>query len=328
MKKLKIEDAIGSVLAHDLTRIIPGVEKGPLFRMGHLLTEEDIPFLLDIGKKHVFVLEENETGIHENEAALRICKAVAGEHLKFSEPSEGKVNLTATQDGVLRIREEVLYDLLTDPEICFSTALPQLAYMKGDLVASCRIIPLIKDSDTLEKMEQYFSEREPLIYIDPFKKQRIGLIITGSEIAEGRIQDAFGPRLMIRNQSFGAQIMGISYPSDDEMEIKKQILNFLNQGASMIQLSGGMSVDPDDSTKFAIQALCDKTVIYGTSVLPGAMFMLAYQGDVPVVGLPAGVVASSPSIFDLTIPRLFTGERMQASDFRKMAMGGLLAARK
>lgn len=328
MKKLKIEDAIGSILAHDLTRIIPGVEKGPLFKMGHLLKEEDIPLLLDIGKKHVFVLEENEQGVHENEAALRISTVVAGKNLRISEPSEGKVNLMATQDGVLRIREEILFELLEDPEICFSTALPQLPCQKGDLVASCRIIPLIKDRASLEQLEQHFAKRKPLISIDPYKKQKIGLIITGSEISEGRIQDAFGPRLMIRNQGFGAQIMGISYPGDEETEIQKQILNYLDQGATMIQLSGGMSVDPDDSTKFAIQAVCDETVVYGTSVLPGAMFMLAYKGDIPLVGLPAGVVASPSSIFDLTIPRLFTGERMTISDFQKMALGGLLSARK
>ncbi len=328
MKKLKIEDAIGFVLAHDLTRIIPGVEKGPLFKMGHRITAEDIPLLLDIGKKHVFVLDENEQGIHENEAALRISRAVAGKNLQISEPSEGKVNLTATVAGVLRIREDLLLQLLEDPEICFSTALPLLPCQKGDLVASCRIIPLIKASDSLDELEERFAGQEPLIDIAPYEKQKVGLVVTGSEISEGRIQDAFGPRLMIRNQGFGAQILGISYPGDEEEEIKKQILNFIDQGATMVQLSGGMSVDPDDSTKFAIQAVCDETVVYGTSVLPGAMFMLAYRGAIPVVGLPAGVVAAPSSIFDLTIPRLFTGERLTVSDFRNMALGGLLAARK
>lgn len=328
MKKLAIEDSIGSTLAHDLTRIIPGVEKGPLFKMGHVLTEKDIPLLLDIGKKHVYVLEENEQGVHENEAAQRISSAVYGENLQISTPSEGKVNLTATRDGVLRIDEGLLLELLEDPEVCFSTAIPQLPYRKDDLIASCRIIPLIKESTDLARLEELFKDRGPLIWVDPYHKQKVGLIITGSEISEGRIQDAFGPRLMIRNQGFGAQIMGIAYPGDDQEEIKKQIRNFLDQGATMIQLSGGMSVDPDDTTKFAIREMCDETVIYGTSVLPGAMFMLSYCGDVPVVGLPAGVVASPFSIFDLTIPRLFTGEKLKRSDFQKMALGGLISARK
>lgn len=328
MKKIKVEEAVGLVLAHDLTRIIPGVEKGPLFKMGHLIVASDIPLLLDIGKKHIFVLEGNEQGVHENEAGERIARAVCGDHIRTSVPSEGKVNLISTQDGVLRIDPVLLDDLLDDPEICFSTATPNFFYKSGSILASCRIIPLMKKEDELAKIEARFKNQPPLIAVSPMEPQRIGIVITGSEIAEGRIPDAFGPILIKKNQDLGAEIVGLVFPGDDQTAIEQAILDFLDQGCTMVQLTGGMSVDPDDSTKFAIAEVCDETILYGASVLPGAMFMLAYKAGRPVIGLPGGVVASPFSIFEFVVPRLFAGEPLTRNDIKKMALGGLLSVRR
>lgn len=328
MRKVKIEEAVGLMLAHDLTRIIPGVEKGPLFQRGHVLAAADIPLLLDIGKKHIFVLDGTETEIHEDEAGQRIAQAVMGDHIRISDPSEGKVNLISTLDGILKIDPLLLDELLDDPEICFSTATPDFFYKAGSLLASCRIIPLMKAEDSLIKLEAHFKSERPLISIAPIKPQRIGLVITGSEIAEGRIQDAFGPLLTQKNQSLGAEIVGLTYPGDDQGSIEQSILNFLDQGCTMVQLTGGMSVDPDDCTKFAISEVCDETILYGTSVLPGAMFMLAYKDGHPVIGLPGGVIASKFSIFDFVVPRLFAEEKLTRKDFKAMALGGLINARR
>lgn len=328
MKKIKVEQAEGMVLAHDLTRIIPGIEKGALFQKGHIIKSSDIPLLLDIGKKHIFVLEENEDGVHENEAAHRIARAVAQDAIVISPPSEGKVNLLSPFDGVLRINEELLLELLDDPEICFSTATPDLYYKKGALLASCRIIPLMKKEAQLDALEHRFKDLFPVISVDALLPQKVGLVITGSEISEGRIKDAFGPLLADRNQELGAEIAGFSYPGDDQADIEQAIQTFFDAGCTTVQCTGGMSVDPDDCTKFAISDISDQTVVYGTSVLPGAMFMLAYYKGRPIVGLPGGVAASPLSIFDFVIPRLFAGERLTRQDFTKMAIGGLLNARR
>ncbi len=328
MKKIRVEDAIGQILAHDLTRIIPGIEKGPLFKMGHVIAAQDIPLLLDIGKKHIFILEGNERGIHENEAGERIAKAVAGDHLRLTAPSEGKVNLISTQDGILRIDPLLLDKLLDDPEVCFATATPDLFYKSGSILASCRIIPLMKRDEELSMIEENFRDTAPLISVDPILPQRIGLVITGSEVSEGRIKDAFGPILTEKNIALGGQIIGIRYPGDDQSAIEQEIRNFFDEGATMVQLTGGMSVDPDDCTKFAIAEVCEETVLYGTSVLPGAMFMLAYKDHKPVIGLPGGVAASPFSIFEFTVPRLFAGEKLSRKDIQKMALGGLLSARR
>lgn len=328
MKKIKVEDALGQILAHDLTRIIPGVEKGALFQKGHRIAAEDIPLLLDIGKKNIFVLEDQEEGVHENEAAQRIARAVSGRDLAMTAPSEGKVNLLSPVDGVLRIDETGLMDLLEDPQICFSTATPDLFFEQGALLASCRIIPLMKPEAEIAAIESRFAAKDPFIRVDPLQAQRVGLIITGSEVSEGRIKDAFGPLLVERNEALGGVIAGIDFPGDDQAAIESSIRRFLNEGCTMIQLTGGMSVDPDDCTKDAIPAVCDELVIYGTSVLPGAMFMLAYAGEVPVIGLPGGVAASPFSIFDFVVPRLYAGERLDARTIRRMALGGLLSARR
>lgn len=328
MKKIKVEDALGMELAHDLTRIIPGREKGPLFSAGHQITSEDIPLLLDIGKKHIFVLEGNERDVHENEAARRIVKAVAAGDLTLTDPAEGKVNILSPCGGILRIDADRLMDLLEDPEICFSTATPDFFYPQGALLASCRIIPLMKAEEDLLALESDFKADLPVLRIDPVLPQQVALIITGSEISEGRIKDAFGPLLSQRNHELGGSIASIAYPGDDQSAIEGQILTAIEDGATMVQLTGGMSVDPDDCTKDAIRGVCDEVVIYGTSVLPGAMFMLGYRGSVPVIGLPGGVAAAGFSIFDLVVPRLYANERLDAATIRRMAIGGLLSARR
>lgn len=328
MKKVKVEEALGMVLAHDLTRIVPGAEKGALFQKGHVIKPSDIPLLLDIGKKHIFVLEDQEEGVHENEAARRIAAAVAQDTVLISPPSEGKVNLLSPCDGILRIDEALLMDLLEDPEICFSTATPDLFYKKGALLASCRIIPLMKPEADLAEIENRFGSLSPLLSVDPLKPQKVGLVITGSEIAEGRIKDAFGPILKARNEELGAAVAGLSFPGDEQEDIEQAISDFFAAGCTVVECTGGMSVDPDDCTKFAISAFADQTIVYGTSVLPGAMFMLAYSDGRPVIGLPGGVAASPLSIFDFVVPRLFAGERMTRKDFTRMALGGLISARR
>lgn len=328
MKKMRVEDAIGMTLAHDLTRIIPGVEKGAFFKRGHLITANDIPLLLDIGKKNVYVTDGSESGVHEDEAGLRIARSTCDESIIITEPAEGKVNLKSPCAGVFRLDESGLMELLEDPEICYSTRTPNLAVKKGDLLASCRIIPLFKPESELKAIEDTFSSRPALLRVDPYLPKKVGLIITGSEISDGRIADAFGPVLVRRNEELGGVVTGTRYPGDEQAAIEQAIRDFIDEGCTMVQLTGGMSVDPDDCTKDAIAAVCDQVVIYGTSVLPGAMFMLAYHQDCPVIGLPGGVVASDFSIFDFVVPRLYTDERLTAFQIRQMAIGGLLGVRK
>lgn len=323
MEKVRVEDAVGMVLCHDITEIVPGKFKGRAFAKGHVIQEEDIEKLLDLGKRHIYVWDLSKGYVHENDAALRMVQAAAGENIVFSEVKEGKIELRAACDGVLKINLDALYAVNSDDEICFATIHGNKQVTKGKLLAATRVIPLAVKEEVLERFEKACKEsKTPLVEVKPFCPAKIGVVTTGSEIVSGRIADQFGPVLEKKAAEVGATIMGQVFPGDEPEAITQAILDFLAQGADMVQVTGGMSVDPDDMTPSAIRACADEVVIYGTPVLPGAMFMLAYVQGKPVVGLPGCVMYAKRTVFDLAVPRLLTGEKLTRRDFVLMAHGG------
>lgn len=323
MKEIRVEDAVGMVLCHDMTEIVPGVFKGRAFKKGHIIREEDIPKMLDIGKRHIYVWDTSEGFVHENDAAIRMFKAAAGENVSGSEPSEGKVDLRATCNGVLKIKEELLCELCEDPEVCFSTLHANKFMKEGSLLASTRVIPLVVKEETVERFERLCKEKGPLVEIRPVKAAKIGIVTTGSEIKEGRIEDKFGPVLYRKAKELGGEIVGQVLVGDEPEDIMKGIEDFIAQGVDLVCVSGGMSVDPDDRTPAAIRKCADEVIVYGTSILPGAMFMLAYAKGVPVVGLPGCVMYEKRTAFDLIVPRVLSGEKLTRKDIVKLAYGGL-----
>ena len=322
MKQVNVQDAVGTVLAHDLTQIIPGEYKGPKFRKGHEITEDDIPVLLSMGKKHLFVLEKDDTDVHENEAAYRIASKAAGENISLSEPSEGKIELRAEVDGLLRIDRERLYKLVAQDEIMFATIHDNVVVRKGQKLAGTRIIPLFVAEAVMQKAEEILADG-PLISITPLKNMKVGIVTTGSEVYSGLIEDAFGPVLVKKFGALGSTVVKQLFADDDEDMIADCIRQLVDEGMDIIGITGGMSVDPDDRTPSGIRKAGGEVISYGAPVLPGAMFMLSYIGDVPVVGLPGCVMYSRTSIFDLIVPRLLAGERVSKADINRLAVGGL-----
>ena len=322
MKQVNVQDAVGTVLAHDLTQIIPGEYKGPKFRKGHEITEDDIPVLLSMGKKHLFVLEKDDTDVHENEAAYRIASKAAGENISLSEPSEGKIELRAEVDGLLRIDRERLYKLVAQDEIMFATIHDNVVVRKGQKLAGTRIIPLFVAEAVMQKAEEILADG-PLVSIAPLKNMKVGIVTTGSEVYSGLIEDAFGPVLVKKFGALGSTVVKQLFADDDEDMIADCIRQLIDEGMDIIGITGGMSVDPDDRTPSGIRKAGGEVISYGAPVLPGAMFMLSYIGDVPVVGLPGCVMYSRTSIFDLIVPRLLAGEKITKKDIVKLAHGGL-----
>ncbi|MCI5535091.1 MAG: molybdopterin-binding protein [Lentihominibacter sp.] len=322
MKQVNVQDAVGTVLAHDLTQIIPGEYKGPKFRKGHEITEDDIPVLLSMGKKHLFVLEKDDTDVHENEAAYRIASKAAGENISLSEPSEGKIELRAEVDGLLRIDRERLYKLVAQDEIMFATIHDNVVVRKGQKLAGTRIIPLFVAEAVMQKAEEILADG-PLVSIAPLKNMKVGIVTTGSEVYSGLIEDAFGPVLVKKFGALGSTVVKQLFADDDEDMIADCIRQLVDEGMDIIGITGGMSVDPDDRTPSGIRKAGGEVISYGAPVLPGAMFMLSYIGDVPVVGLPGCVMYSRTSIFDLIVPRLLAGERVSKADINRLAVGGL-----
>lgn len=322
MKEVAVQQAVGTVLAHDLTQIIPGEYKGAKFKKGHIITEEDIPLLLSMGKKHLFVLEKNDSDVHENEAAYRIASKAAGEGIDLTEPSEGKIELKAAVDGLLKIDRDRLFELVSQDEIMFATIHENIVVRKGEKLAGTRIIPLFVAEEILQKAEAILAAG-PIVKIVPLKEMKVGVVTTGSEVYSGIIKDAFGPVLVKKFGALGSKVEKQLFADDDEDMIADCIKQLIDEGMDIVGITGGMSVDPDDRTPSGIRKAGGEVVSYGAPVLPGAMFMLSYIDDVPVVGLPGCVMYSRTSIFDLIVPRLLAGEKITKQDINKLAHGGL-----
>ena len=325
MKSIPVEEAVGLVLCHDVTEIVPGTKKGTAFRRGHRVRAEDIEHLLRIGKKHLYVWDEDAAAeVHEDDAANRMAAAFAGPGVACSEPREGRINFRASRKGLLSINLDLLDRVNSIPFVTVATAHSLQAVVKGRLLAGTRVIPLTVPETTVKAVEECCkSAFAPLLSVLPFKKRRVGVVTTGSEVFEGRIKDGFGPVLARKFKAWGSVIHSQVIVPDETERTAAAILEAVDGGADFICVTGGMSVDPDDKTPAAIRAVGCEIVTYGAPVFPGAMFMLGYKGQIPVLGLPGCVMYHKASIFDLLVPRMLAGLRICGRDIARLAHGGL-----
>lgn len=323
MKEIPVREAVGCVLVHDVTKIVRGVVKDARFRKGHIITAEDISELLKLGKENIFVWENDDTKLHENYAAEILREICQGENLSAGDVKEGKIELKATCDGVFHVDAEKLNAINDVEEICVATVQNKIPVRKNKSVAGMRVIPLVIDKEKMERVKKIAGD-VPLMKIFPYKKFKVGLVVTGSEIFHGRIEDTFTPVIEAKLKNFGLQVDERRISDDSKEMTREKIFELLNLGMEMILCTGGMSVDPDDRTPAAIKSTGATVVTYGVPVLPGAMFMLAYLGDVPIMGLPGCVMFCSKTVFDLILPRVLTGERLTRKDFTTLGVGGLL----
>jgi hypothetical protein len=321
-KSVPVEEAVGMVLGHDITQIVPGIFKGPAFKKGHVLKSEDIPRLLDMGKRHVYALDIGDDFVHENDAAERIARAAAGEGIRMTSPSEGRVNLIASRQGLLKINVEALHRINSIEEIALATIHSNQQVIESEQIAGARIIPLATGKEKIEKIEEICRNNFPVVTVKPFHSMKVGLITTGSEVYTGRIADKFGPVLKEKFAELGCRIIRQVFVSDEIPMTVAAINDLIKEGAELIALTGGMSVDPDDQTPASIRAAGGKVVVYGAPVFPGAMFMLAAKGDVTLVGLPGCVMYHRASIFDLIVPRIVAGDEVTREDIVSLGHGG------
>jgi molybdenum cofactor synthesis domain-containing protein len=323
MRKVNTEDAVGMVLCHDLTKIVPGEYKGPAFKKGHVVQPEDIEELLKMGKEHLYIWECDENSLHENEAAQRIAKAVAGQGLELSEPREGKVNLIAAQRGLLKINVEVLAEINEIEEVVVATQHTNCLVAQGEITAGTRVIPLIIAQDKIQRVETICQTSGSIIEIKPLKPLRAGLITTGSEVYHGRIKDRFGPIVKEKLENFGCAVTNQILLPDDAQQIGLTIQELISSGVEMVLVTGGMSVDPDDATPGGVKVSGAEIISYGAPLFPGAMFLLAYLKDIPIMGLPGCVMYHQISVFDLILPRVLSGEKLTRRDLTRLGHGGL-----
>lgn len=334
MKLIRTVEAEGAVLCHDITQIIRGVTKDAVFRKGHIVTKEDIPVLLSVGKDQLYVWEQEEGLLHENDGAEILCQMCRGDHMARSEAREGKIELVAECDGLLKVDNQGLKAVNGFGEMMIASRHGDFAVKKGDKLAGTRIIPLVISQEKMEGAKKAAMEAtggKPILELKPFVHKKVGIVTTGNEVFYGRIQDTFTPVIRQKLEEFDTEVIDHVIWNDDDQKVTKSILDMIGKGADVVICTGGMSVDPDDKTPLAIKNTGARMVSYGAPVLPGAMFLLAYyeaekegqKRTVAIMGLPGCVMYAKRTIFDLVLPRVMAEDEVHKEELAALGQGGL-----
>jgi molybdenum cofactor synthesis domain-containing protein len=323
-KTVDVADAVGMILAHDITEIRQGEFKGRAFKKGHIVTPEDIEHLKRLGKEHLFVLDIVPGYLHENEAAVMMADAFSGDGVFWEgEPKEGKIELRTKWPGLLKVEVAALTQVNLLADIMCASRHTNTTVEKGMVVAATRAIPLVVAAQPVEKAVDIARKCGGLFRVKPFRVAKTGLIITGNEVYNHLVEDKFEAVLRKKITDIGSEVFGVAFAPDDPDKIEQEIRRFLIDGADLILTSGGMSVDPDDVTRQGIRQVGGETALYGAPVLPGAMFMLSYVNGIPILGIPACGMYHSITILDLVLPRVLAGESLTREDIAGLGHGGL-----
>jgi len=324
LKKIALEEAVGKELSHDITEIRPGEFKGPAFQKGHKICDEDLCHLQRLGKNHLYLIDLEKDEIHENEAATILAGALAGDGVTWDrKPREGKINLYAERDGLLFINTAALAAFNMVDEVMCATLHNHSLVRKRDKIAATRAIPLVMRRISIERAKTIAQHDAPVISVRPLRPAKVGIIVTGNEVYNGLIEDRFAPILKTKAVTLGCIPKMVEFAPDDASLLSGKIRSQLSLGCELIILSGGMSVDPDDVTGESIRRAGASEFYYGASALPGAMFMVAYIGDVPLLGVPACGLFHRTTVLDLILPRILAGEHITKADLAFLGHGGL-----
>lgn len=323
-KTVKIEEAVGLVLAHDVTEIRKDEFKGRAFKKGHKIAMSDICHLQRLGKRHIYVLDLPEDYMHENDAVLLMADAFCGPGVILQgEPKEGKLNLYAERDGLLKIDVTTLTRINMLGEVMCAARHTNTVVKKGDIVAGTRAIPLTLKTKVVQEAVGLARSFGGIAMVKPFRKAKTGIVITGNEVFSRLIGDQFEPILREKINRIGSEVVGVTFSPDDHLMIANDIKKLLSLGADLILTTGGMSVDPDDVTRKGIEMTGGVTDCYGAPILPGAMFLISYKDDVPILGVPACGLYHKVTILDLILPRILAGEKIERMHIAEMGHGGL-----
>lgn len=328
MEKIKTENAVGKILGSDVTEIVPGVKKGPLFKRGHIIKNDDIEKLLSIGKHYVWVFSKDEGFIHEDDAALTIMKAVSGKNLRVTEPSESKVKLIAEKDGVLFINEAGLLEVNSLKDTTIATK-RSYSFVRGEEpIAIGKVMPVEVPVSEVDEVKMIAQKFYPIINLVPLKTNKIAIYPVGNEFVEGRRKEVLSFRVADYLSSLGQSVERKNSLPDDESKIKEAGISALKSGFNIVIYMGGLAVDPDDKTVSGIRKIGVTEVTYGVPMWPGTTFFISYKDDNLLLGIPsaAGLVKSDTS-FHRLMPILLTGYKLSRLELMKMACGGFINAK-
>ena len=323
LRKVKLEEAIGMVIGHDMTKVVPGEFKGPAFRRGHVIKDEDIPELLSIGKEHIYVMELGDEDVHEDEAGSRIAGAICGSGLEPDKPKEGRINLKAKVFGLLKVNTRLLREINSLGDIVIATLHDNTVCRAGATATSTKIVPLFTSEAKVREVEQICQRAGSVAEVIPFEQKRVGVVITGNEVFKGRIKDKFGDVMKKKVEALGSVINHQIIVPDDVKLIAQAINEMKARRSEVIIVCGGLSVDPDDVTVEGVKESGAEITSYGAPVMPGAMFLFAMLENIPILGAPAAVIYNPTTIIDIILPRVLAGQKLHREDIIELGHGGL-----
>lgn len=323
MKQMKVEDSVGKPLAHDVIEYGPG-KKRVLFERGHIIKSKDIDKLKGTGNYQVNISEEGETSVHEEEAAIRIAQASAGENVSVTDPQKGRVRLTAEKPGMLNLTQEVIKKINLMENLVLATKENKTGVKKSEEIASTKIVPLAIREEKMNEAERVLKENNPAIEVISPKIEKIGAIITGTEVYEGRIEDEFEAILRSKLDDYELALNEVVILPDDKDEIREKIFEFGEKGLDLILVTGGMAVDTKDVTSDAIRETGAKILPRGTPIFPGNMLMIGELDDTVILGVPACVLPDEKTSLDTVLPRILAKEKLTEEDISELSIGGLL----
>lgn len=322
-----VEHAVGKKLLHDMTQVIPGRSKGAAFRRGQIITAGDVCRLQQMGRNHLFVEEsadpENSDFVHEDEAAEAFATAMAGEGtLPEGQPSEGKVNIRSAADGLLVVDEQRLERFNLVPDVMAASRKSYSIVKKNAVVAGTRAIPLFLARKHFQSALDLL-QGEPLFHVRPIRPAKVGILVTGTEVFQGLIQDRFEAIISKKVLAYGCHVTQTIIVPDDRHLICEGVERLIQADSQMIITTGGLSVDPEDLTRKGLQDAGAVELLYGAAVLPGAMTLISRIDEVDIIGVPACALYFKTTSLDLLLPRILAGVPIGRADLARLAHGGL-----
>ncbi len=333
VKIVPVEEAVDKIVAHDMTRIEPGVFKGPEFKAGQRISVGDVCRLQQMGRFHVAIHDENtnlsdENLIHENEVAENFARRMAGENVSYElPPREGKIDFVAECDGVLSLDYKRLEQFNMVPEVMLTTRQDGMLVKKDSRIGGTRAIPLYLSTKFYQQAMQVLADK-PIMQVMPLRKAKVGILVTGTEVFQGIIEDKFIPIITSKVTALQSDVVASKIAPDDKEAMKKAIEELRKAGADLLITTGGLSVDPDDVTKSVLLEAGLTNVLHGVPVLPGAMSLIGYippkdkYTAMQVIGVPACALYSKTTFFDLILPRMLANCEITRADLARMGEGG------
>lgn len=318
--KVPVQEGLGHILLHNQA----GSDGRKVLKKGQRLTSTDIAQLQDLGREHIYVAVLADDDFDENEAARRLGQAMTKSGLKPSSATTGRVNLIATMTGLFKVNVERLLAFNDITGITLATIPDNTPVQPKTMTGTIKIIPYGVSRANLEAAEVMAAETS-LVAVKPFTVGRAVLITTGSTEAHQKVIESFTPALRDRLASYNTEMIEGPYVSEDEAEISQALQWALSSGGEMILIAGETSImDAEDITPRAIKTVGGKIEHYGMPVEPGNLMLLAYWGDVPIVGAPGCARSKSYNVVDMVLPRLAAGERLTRRDLIALGHGGLI----